>query len=351
MIYENVLLHNAREIIKHPRTGEMAISRIPDDVRVHMNALMRDETVFNCAGVEMRFKVNSGIVKINVQLLNMCKDGEVFDVANVYLGSFQIPEPFYISTKPSEIVIDISKYDIETMKVITEKHNLPWDVDVVRVILPYGSHIKINSIEGDISPIVSEKTPDIKWLAYGSSITNGSCANSTNANYVFKTAESLGIDVYNLGFAGSAQLEPEVADFIAEIGRRGEWDIATLELGVNMIWDSVKNCKGDIDLFEKRVDYFIDTIVSANPDKKIFVMDIFSNSSDYKPQDVEEISRYRKIVADKVKKIDLGNVIYIPATSILCDGVGLTADMIHPSARGMTQMYENLRGVLKNNIF
>ena len=164
MSFNNVTLHNAGEFAKHPRTGELAISRIPDSLRVHMNDLLKNETAFDCAGVELRFKINSGKVKINLQLLNLCEENEVvYDTVYVFMGGFQLSKVFYVSNKPSEIVIDTSAYEKSMMEVIAEKDNSPWSVDVVRVVLPYGSHVKLNSIEGDISPITDEKVPSMKW--------------------------------------------------------------------------------------------------------------------------------------------------------------------------------------------
>ncbi len=69
-------------------------------------------------------------------------------------------------------------------------------------------------------------------LAYRSSITHGDGAVRLTESYAMLTAIHLGFDLINLGFTGSAQMEGEMAHFIAH---ELDWDIATLEMGINVI--------------------------------------------------------------------------------------------------------------------
>lgn len=60
----------------------------------------------------------------------------------------------------------------------------------------------------------AEKT----YLAYGSSITHGSLALAAPCSYPFQIARRLGCDYLNLGYAGSAYLEREMAEYIVSRG-------------------------------------------------------------------------------------------------------------------------------------
>lgn len=52
---------------------------------------------------------------------------------------------------------------------------------------------------------------------YGTSITQGGCANNTGGDYPSILSRALNLDIVNLGFSGCGQGEPEVARMIAEI--------------------------------------------------------------------------------------------------------------------------------------
>lgn len=41
-------------------------------------------------------------------------------------------------------------------------------------------------------------------------------------------------------------MEPEVIDYIAEKGRKNEWDIAVLELGINVLVDEWVLARDDV---------------------------------------------------------------------------------------------------------
>jgi hypothetical protein len=97
---------------------------------------------------------------------------------------------------------------------------------LVRVILPYDWPTELVDITGEIDPPRAEQTPAIRLLAYGSSNTHGGGAVRSTESYAMLTAARLGFDLINLGFAGSAQMELEMAHFIAQ---DLDWDIASLD--------------------------------------------------------------------------------------------------------------------------
>lgn len=68
-------------------------------------------------------------------------------------------------------------------------------------------------------------------LSYGSSITHGGGVSVPTSGYAFRLARKLGMDLRNLGLAGAAWMDEAMADYICE----QKWDMATLELGINVV--------------------------------------------------------------------------------------------------------------------
>ena len=52
---------------------------------------------------------------------------------------------------------------------------------------------------------------------YGTSITQGGCANTAGSDFVSMVGRRLNLDVVNLGFSGNGRGEPEVAELMAEV--------------------------------------------------------------------------------------------------------------------------------------
>jgi lysophospholipase L1-like esterase len=86
-------------------------------------------------------------------------------------------------------------------------------------------------VAGDCRPPAASEVPDVRYLAYGTSITEGAKATATHLNYVSRVAQRRGYDALNLGCSGSAYCEGVLAEYIA---RRNDWDVATFALSVNM---------------------------------------------------------------------------------------------------------------------
>lgn len=55
-----------------------------------------------------------------------------------------------------------------------------------------------------------------RYLAYGSSITHGSSVVGPTETYAMRVARLLGMDLINLGFAGSAHFDDALATYIAD---------------------------------------------------------------------------------------------------------------------------------------
>jgi len=312
------LFHNVAELIEED--GGMSITRIPENLRLTLN-----KSALACArasaGCEMRFNLKSKEARI-VLLSN--------GVAEVYHGCFQ-KTVHLIDDKPVSIPLSLPA-NVETLKTLSKERNLPFDAGLTRVILPYRV-TKIIDIEGDFEPPSASQLPKVNYLAYGSSITHGSASVSPSGTYIMRTAERLGVNLFNLGFGGGAHFENQMADYIA--GRK-DWDFASFEMGINMVSGF------EVEEFRRRVEYFLDRIVKKHPGKHIFCIDMFTFYGDILGMKNDKHKKFRKVVRDAVGKINSEKVIHVDGRKMLKNVTGLAFDLVHPSPAGMEEMALNL---------
>lgn len=344
MIYKNVEIYNYYEIAFDEEEKVEKLCRIPNELRKKLCTIGRKYSAFNATGCEIRFNLNSETAAIKIKVMNEQAISGRNGIAEVYFGCFQSNSYQLLGSTNTEISVKKPE-NLELLRTITKEYNLPFDAELVRIILPKDCQLMILTVEGEVSPPRKEQVPGIKWLTYGSSITHGSEAISPSGTYVNRTAQKLGVDVINMGFGGSAELEAPMADHIAS---RRDWDFATFEMGINMIWDIENNKIGDPALFKARIDYFLPKIAKTHPDKWIFCIDIFTTSGDYSGD--QHVNKYREIVKQKVEELNIPKLKYVCGRDILTINTGLTVDLIHPSAQGMENISENLARLIKTNI-
>ena len=187
-----------------------------------------------------------------------------------------------------------------------------------------------------------DEIPSCRYLAYGSSITHGSLAMVQPNTYVSRVGEAFNADVINMGFAGNARLEPEMAEYIAN---DCYFDFATIEMGINIL-------DIDCDDFENRVRNFVSTIARAHSDKPIFCTDVFYMHLDMEQGDVPDCKprAFREIVKRVTDELNLPNVTYICGTDLMYGSRFLSQDGTHPNARGMEEISRNLIKIIETKI-
>jgi len=194
--------------------------------------------------------------------------------------------------------------------------------------------IELSTFGKPSRPPRPDELPAKRWLAYGSSITNGGNTSGHHLTYIYQAAHHLGIDVFNQGLSGSCLCETEVADYLAA---RQDWDIITLELGVNMRQDFSPED------FAQRAAHLVAALARAHPDKPIGLISIFPNA-DLPPfamsAETAVARRQRafvEILQDLTSK-SRGKVFFLNGSSILKEFRGLSTDLIHPSDFGHIEM-------------
>ncbi len=331
MIYGNIELHNVEELIEPNDKAGKIMTRIPNNLRITLNESARANAL-HTAGCEIRFK----LVGNNAKVVLKCAEG-LGAIAEVFQGSFYVCSHF-VGSDPTEISLSLPQ-NIEVLDGLSKKENLPFDARVTRVILPYAP-IRLMDVDGNIDLPEKSLVPEKRYLTYGSSITHGASAIRPTGTYAMRTAQLLGTDLINLGFGGGAHCEKQMANYIAA---RKDWDLASLELGINMVQSF------ETKEFRNRVAYFIKGIAQPHSDKWIFCIDLFTFLADLDVRPNKQ-NEFREIVENTVKNLNMPKLVHIDGRGILRSTTGLTSDLVHPSPEGMEEIALNLCDRMKDEL-
>lgn len=335
MIFENTELYNVAELEPLGRNNAYKMLRVPKAVSEKMNRDSWRINTFN-SGVELRFVMKSDYVKIK-----LCTN-EIGTVSRcvIYYGGLQAGWDNitrYITSDVTEITIKAPQ-NLDMLDKITRDNGLAFNPRCVRVLMLNTPSSIIGVSEGEIEPPTADMVPKKRLLCYGSSITHGSLAISQNNTYAFRTATDLGCDLINLGYAGTAQMDSAMADYIAE----QKADIITLEMGINVVdWMAEEE-------FRSRVEYFIKRVAESHSDKPVFCIDLFYCEHDLRNSG--KADRFREIVRETVEKLSLPNTVYVNGKTVLDGSWGLSADLGHPNARACEIMSRNLVSIIRRRI-
>lgn len=332
MIYRNVELHNIEDLVTVEGFAGRRMQRIPESVRVKLNPEAQDR-MCHPACAEIRF-VSDHPVSIELS----CPKG--VGSVEVFYGPFQSTEQYEIKADVS--VIHISMPDQMNMYDQSKLSGLSFSPDVCRLMMA-GDPIFIHEISGsNLRPPHPDELPRLRYLAYGTSITESGNATAPHLTYVEQVGIRIGADVINLGTGGSAFCEPEIADYIAA---RKDWDFATLALSVNML-------KFPVDFFYDRASYMINTICRSNPERLVICITLFPYAREFGDtfiglEDKGAPDDYRNALHQAVDDCPYENVSLLKGSEILNDVGGLSPDLLHPGDQGMIFMGENLARRIK----
>lgn len=315
MDHQNIRFHNVEEL--EPVEGGWLLRRIGAAARARISPGVQE----NCfaTGIELRFTMPDGAVDL---LLKTIPQAEAA-TAHIFFGSFQ--GGWEYSSK--NIGADVTRIHIEypaklaTLRRITAEKQLAFAPEVVRVVLPYVPVI-FAGVEGRTALPAADQLPQKTYLAYGSSITHGSLSLIQPDCYVFRNAQALGVDYLNLGFAGNALMEEEMANYLVS---RRDWDFASVEMGINTT-ERVKEFP--LEVFEERIDRF--TAVLARDPRPVFVTSFFG----YLDEDTDRTDKMRRIV----RRYAAERLIFTDGLQLLDDETLISADGTHPDARGQEQI-------------
>jgi hypothetical protein len=187
-----------------------------------------------------------------------------------------------------------------------------------------------------VRPPFAHEKPAVRWLAYGSSITH-----SSRHGYPHCAARLLGVDVLNKGMSGSCFVDDAAVDFIAD---GCEWDMATLEMGINM------RIQYSVEEFERRARHMVSRCMAAKPGRPIVLITLFRNFANHFIESNEITAKEESFdrVIRTIARENQGNNVHLVEGREIVDHLSLlSSDLLHPSDHGHARMAENLSAKLR----
>ncbi|MGH3349685.1 MAG: SGNH/GDSL hydrolase family protein [Nocardioides sp.] len=140
---------------------------------------------------------------------------------------------------------------------------LPAHEKDVEIWLPHHERVELVALRAD-GPIRPAPVDRRVWLHHGSSISQGSNAASPSTTWTARAAASGDVELINLGFSGSALLDP----FTARAMRNTDADLLSVKIGINLVNADLMRQRA----FGPAVHGFLDTIRDGHPDKPLLVL-------------------------------------------------------------------------------
>ena len=339
MIHENLLYHNIHDLEEVPGMKGTALYRVPESIRNQLNDRARC-VAKQSTGCEIRFVSDAPHIEafLTICLPEWGGVGKVRIFKGDYLLQSLDVEPGVFQRLRLETPAVFKNIDENKIQLNG------FSPQVWRICFDQGLGVfhGLDTHGYDVRPPMDDEMPNIKWLAYGSSITQ-----STIDGYAHVAAKRLKMDVQNKGLAGSCHLEPVMAQWLSQTCN---WDLITCEMGINM------RAFYSPEEFAERAENILTQLTSDHPNKPIVAINVYPNvmSQDWvhpNLKDNEEVLReqaYNQTVPEIVKKIGAKNLHFVEGADILDDFTGLSADLLHPDTYGHGVMGHNLAKILKD---
>lgn len=129
--------------------------------------------------------------------------------------------------------------------------------------LPHYERTELVGVRTD-APIVPVPPGRPTWVHHGSSISQGSNADTPSSTWPALAAAAGNLDLVNLGFSGSAMLDP----FVARAIRDRPADLISVKIGINLVNSDLMRMRA----FGPAVHGFLDTIRDGHPTTPIIVI-------------------------------------------------------------------------------
>lgn len=142
--------------------------------------------------------------------------------------------------------------------------DLPAGAKDVEIWLPHNETTELVALRTD-APVEPATGRGRKvWLHHGSSISHGSDAASPTTTWPALAASLGGVDLVNLGFGGSALLDP----FTARVLRDTAADLISVKIGINLVNTDLMRLRA----FTPAVHGFLDTVRDGHPTAPLLVV-------------------------------------------------------------------------------
>ena len=328
MIWNNIELFNVSSV-ETRLDGALNFYRFPAEARaafVHSASPYAMSVGTITTGCEIRFVGKAADIFVSPEQY----DGFV----EIYRGDFFCR----VERLQIGVVKLLELRDTDMLTAYRPNYQGRFSPDVWRVVFCHDFCGTLHGIRpyGEIRPPRADEVPNKKILAYGSSITNSACSFLYTNSYVYNMGRLLDADVLCKGMGGSCHLEKEVADYIAQ----EDWDIATLELGINMVESH------PVAEFEKRASYLVEKIAkTGKPVVLISNFTCYHNLPECKHHQASV--DYVRCLEEIYNKLRCENLYYIRGEEMIKSWDYLTCDLIHPSPYGHGEMAKNIAKKLR----
>lgn len=331
LIRDGVAFHGAAELEPAP-LGGVWLRRMPRSVRERLGARGRFVAA-ESTGCELRFVTSSQTVDVTLALPVQAGTVAVY-CGGMFHSEHRLPagpaRTLRLTAPPRLQMADAAALSASGFAPHV------WRIRFGRAEAVY---VGLDAFGADVRPPAPGETPEVRLLAYGSSITHG--GEQSRSAYIEQAARHLGADLYNLGLSGSCLCEPELVDWIAN---RRDWEVVFLELGVNMR-DGM-----DGPQFRGKVRYALERIGAAYPLRPIALTTIYPNFATLgrgAPEAGEQDLRFNEILREEAHRSKHARLLLIEGDTVLDDPGGLSVDLIHPSDEGHARMGANLARQLR----
>jgi lysophospholipase L1-like esterase len=179
-------------------------------------------------------------------------DGRRVQHATVYGGDV-------VSIDPSTGETETTPGEVATLRF----DGLPPQDKTIEVWLPHYERTELVGLRTD-APIMAVQTGRPTWVHHGSSISQGSNADTPSTTWPALVAAAANLDLNNLGFSGSAMLDP----FVARAIRDQQADLISVKIGINLVNSDLMRRRA----FGPAVHGFLDTIRDGHPATPLIVI-------------------------------------------------------------------------------
>jgi len=175
---------------------------------------------------------------------------------------------------------------------------------------------------------------------YGTSIVQGGCASRPGMAYPAILGRRLDWPTINLGFSGSAQCEPEVARFLAEL------DPAVYVL------DPLPNM--DVEMIAERFEQFVRTLRESHPRTPIVLVEnveytdgdfVMARKGRFNGANEKLREIHKRLIKAGEKKL-----FYVPSAGLLGIDGEATVDGTHPTDLGFLRMADAIEPALRRAV-
>lgn len=230
----------------------------------------------------------------------------------------------------------------------------------VSIWLPHNCAVEIIDLAAN-APLEAASAPARTWLHYGSSISHSIEANEPLGVWSSRISQDLDLNLFNLGLAGSANVEYFAAKTIAETPA----DLITLKLGINVVAGATMTER----TFVAAVHAMLDVIRDRQPNTRVVLISpIYCPGFENQPgpaytsddgkvigSPFEKVAWVRELTLVGVRKILKQIVIdradenlgYLDGLELFGEAdLDLMPDHLHPNAEGYLLMAERAKKLL-----